>query len=83
MSRSVALGPIGLALFAGGLYAWARHVATDTTDIVWTTPIAEAVSSDGRWKAIVDETAVEGIVATAIVAHVHLTSTQDRTLLPR
>jgi hypothetical protein len=55
----------------GGLVGWVRY---ETADIVWTTPIAEGLSPDKAWKATVDETVVEGFMATGIAAAVHLVS---------
>lgn len=44
-------------------------------DIVWSTRVSEAPSPDRSWDAIVDETTVEGLIATSIVANVRLLST--------
>jgi len=46
-------------------------------DIVWTTPVDAAVSADGAWKAVVDETVYEGVIVTVIIARVHLFSAHD------
>jgi len=59
-----------------GLDYWITHLSND---IVWTEAISEAVSPDGTWRAVVDETTIEGVVATAVTADVHLVSVIDPT----
>jgi hypothetical protein len=83
MSRSASivltgstLALIGLTLLAVGLYNRVRHA---TADVVWTVPVAEAVSPDGAWMAVADETTVDGMIATVIDTNVRLTSTKDPT----
>lgn len=65
---------LGALAIVTGLYLWIRWA---TADIVWTTMIAETVSPDGAWKASVDEIVTEGLIATVIIANVHLISTSD------
>jgi len=70
------LALIGLTLLAVGLHNRVRYA---TADVVWTVPIAAAVSPEGTWKAVVDETTVEGMIATVIDADVRLVSTKAPT----
>lgn len=56
------------------LYVWVKWA---TADIVTTGTIVDAVSPNGAWKASVDETTTEGLIATVTIASVNLVSTRD------
>lgn len=72
MSRSALIA--GCMFLAAGLLFWIRY---KIADIVWTAPIAEELSPDKAWKATVEETTVEGLMMTDVVAGVYLVSSKQ------